>query len=108
MKTLGEFWEDRAARRGHDNMLRQLPAQLLRHLEAVGLGTLGVIGAQIDVHESPTVFVADFAAEAVTVIIVSLARPRARALNPRADDFSLFQSIGDKNVAIQACLCGMS
>ena len=82
-------------------MLGQLPAELFRDLEAMSLGAFGVIGPQIDVDKSPAVFVADFAAEPIDVIVVAFDGDGFRSVNGRTDDFPLFQAVGDKNITVR-------
>src|SRR5437867_7038039 len=75
-------------------MLRQLPAELLGDFEPMGLGALGVIGAQVDVDEGPAIFIADFSAQPIDVIIVAFDGYRFWTINGRADDFALLESVG--------------
>ena len=101
LKALGEFRQDRPARGCDDDMFGQPPAELFGDFEAMGLGALGVIGPQIDVDKGPAVFVADFAAESIDVIVVAFDGDGFWSVNGGADDLSLFQAVGDKNIAVQ-------
>src|SRR3972149_162203 len=46
---------ERAAGHGHDDVVREPPAELLRYLVAEGLGALGVVRPDVDVDEGPAV-----------------------------------------------------
>src|SRR5262249_60872438 len=87
-------------------MLWKPPAQLFHDLEAVGLGAFGVVRSQIDVHESPAVLVADFAAEAVISILIFFCRHPARGLNSRDRGFSFRLAPGGGSGVIHTPLWG--
>ena len=82
-------------------MLRQLPAELLGDFEPMGLGALGVIGAQVDVDEGPAIFIADFSAQPIDVIIVAFDGYRFWTINGRADDFALLKAVRNEYVAAE-------
>ncbi len=106
-KALVELRQDGAARRRDDDVLGELPAELLRDFEAVGLRPLGVVGPEIHVDERPAVLVGDLAAQPVDVVIVALDRDGFRAVDRRADDLSLLQPFGDEDVAVEPRLGGV-
>src|SRR5262249_10392861 len=85
-----------------DNVLGKLPTELLCHLEAMGLGTFRIIGPQINVDEGPAVFVTDLTAESIDVIIVAFDRNGFWPVNGGTNDLSLFQAVGNKDVALQS------
>ncbi len=88
-------------------MLGQLPAELLGDFEAMRLGALGIVRTQIDVDESPAVFVADLAAQAIDIVVVAFDGDGLGTVNGRADDFSLLEAVGDEHITIQARLGGV-
>ena len=53
LEALEDARQQRAAGDRRDDVLREPPAELLGDLEAVRLGALGVVGAQVDVGEPP-------------------------------------------------------
>src|SRR5438034_9900021 len=86
----------------------ELPTKLFGHFKSVGFCTFGIVRPQIDVHKSPTVLVADFATETIHIIVIAFDRDGPRPVNGRADDFSLFQTVGNKHIAIYPSLGGVS
>ena len=83
-------------------MVGNAPAQLLRHLVAQGLAALGVVGAHIDVDESPRVVVAHLAAQAVHLIVGAVHRHHGGAVHGGADDLAPLQVGGDEDHGAQA------
>src|SRR5262249_19898693 len=71
-------------------------------LEAMGLGTFGIIGPQINVDEGPAVFVTDLTTDSIDVIIVAFDRDGFWPVNGGTNDLSLFQAVGNKDVALQS------
>jgi len=89
-ETLRELGQDRPTGGCNDDVSGQLPTELLRHLEAMGLGAFGVVGPQIDVDKGPAVFVADLTAESIDVVVVSFDRDGLGSINGGADNLPLF------------------
>src|SRR5204863_529663 len=61
--------EQRTGRHRDDRVPWDVPAELLANLEAHRLAALGVIRAQVHVHETPAVFAGDLGAEAIHLIV---------------------------------------
>ena len=57
---------------GHTNhrVLGNLPPHLFLDLKAHALGSFGVVGPHVDIHESPTVFARDLRAQSVHLIVM--------------------------------------
>ena len=100
LECLGEFGKDGPPCGGNHDMAREFPSQLFRNLEAVRFGPFGVVGSEIHVDEGPTVLIGNLAAQPVDVVIISFNRNGARAVDGGADDFPLFQPVGNKDVAV--------
>src|SRR5712692_8468917 len=83
-------------------MVGQPPSELLRHLEAERLRTLGVIWTQVDIDECPSVLVGDFAAEAIDVVVIAANRDDLRSVDRRADDFAGLDALGHEDDATQS------
>ena len=66
------------------------------------LRALGVIRAQVHVHETPAVFAGDFGAEAVDLVVGAVDADDVGAIDERAEDFALLEIGGDEHVALQA------
>ena len=62
---------------GHDHAVGQLEPELLGDLEAERLRPLGVVGAEVHVHERPRVLGGKLGAEAVDVVVVAVDRDQA-------------------------------
>ena len=78
LEAAGDLRELRAGGDRADDAVRQLPAELLDRLERERLGALGVVRAQVDVHERPARPLArDLGAEPVDVVVVAAGWPRS-------------------------------
>ena len=97
VKALPDFGEHGARGRRNDHMVGNPPAQLLSHFIAQGFAALGVVGAHIDVDESPRIVVAHFAAQAVHFVISAIHRHHRGAIDRRADNLAPFQIRGDEH-----------
>ena len=91
IEALPDLGEHGAGSRWHNNMVRQPPVQLLSDLIAQGLAALGVVGAHVDVDESPGVVVGQFAAEAVHLVVGAVHRNQHRVVDGCADDLAPLQ-----------------
>ena len=78
-------------------MLRESPAKLFGNLEAVGLGALRVVGAEVDVGESPAVGVSHLRAQAVDVVVVAAHGDDARTIDAGAGDLAELEIVGDED-----------
>ena len=88
-------------------MARQLPAELLGDLEAHRLRSLSVVGAEVDVHKSPTVFAGDLGAETVDLIVGALDPDDVGAVDERTEHLPLLKVRGDEDIALEAGICGV-
>ena len=73
--------QQRAAGDRRDDVAREAPAELFCNLEAVGLGAFGVVGAQVDVGESPLIPIRDLRAQPVHVVVVATHGDDARLVD---------------------------
>ena len=78
-----------------------LPAELFDDFEAHALGTFGVVGAHIDVHERPAEFAGDFRAEPIHFVVMAFDADDVRAVNERVDDLALLEIRRDKDVGFE-------
>ena len=78
-----------------------MPAQLLGNLIAEGFGTLCVIRPDIDVHESPTIFVGYLAAQPVDFIVVPIDFHQNGTVNQCPNDLPLLQAGRDKDKTLE-------
>ena len=85
-------------------MLRQLPAELFGDLKAVSFRAFGVIWPKVHIHDRPTVFVGDFGAQAIHVVIRPANPHHGRPEDQRAEDFALLQVVRDHHEASQSRL----
>ena len=82
---------------GHHRVLRQPPAELLGDLEAVGLGALGVVRAQVDVDDRPAVLVGDLGAQPVDVVVVAADLHEPRPEHERRHDLARLEVVGNED-----------
>src|SRR5581483_5530593 len=68
-ERLVDLADQAAARHRADDVLWRAPAELLGDLEAEGLGSLGIVGPKVDVHQPPAVLVRDLRAQPVHLVI---------------------------------------
>ncbi|OLL73183.1 ComEC/Rec2-related protein [Pseudonocardia sp. Ae168_Ps1] len=96
-EALVDLRELRAGRDRDDDLLRQPPAELLGDLEAQGLGALGVVGADVDVHERPVLVLGgQLGGEPVDVVVVAVDREQGAPVHRGRDDLRLLQRGGDE------------
>ena len=87
--------------RPHD-AVRQLPAELLDGLEGQRLGALGVVRAQVDVHERPRRPLArDLGAEPVDVVVGAAHGHDLRAVGAGREHLLLLEVVRDQHVGGQ-------
>ena len=72
------------------------------------LGAFGVVGAQVDVDESPVEPVGDLRAEAVDVVVVAVDADDARAVDGGAEDLGLLEIGGDEDVGFEPGCGGLA
>src|ERR1700746_1308255 len=77
------------------------PAQLFYDLESHGFRPLGIVGAEIDIDESPTVFSCDFRAEAIHLVIRPLNSDYICAEYKRAKNFARLKIRRNQDEAAQ-------
>ena len=87
--------------RRHD-VAREAPAELFCDLEAVGLGALGVVGAQVDVGESPLIPIRDLRAQPVDVVVIAAHGDDARTVDRGAGDLAGLEVVRDEDRASEA------
>jgi hypothetical protein len=93
--------------RRHDPV-GQLPAELLRRLVGERLGALGVVRAQVDVHERPAVALArELRAEPVDGVVVAAHADDLRAVCARGEDLLGLEVGGDEHVGGQTGVGGV-
>ncbi len=81
-----------AGRHRHDDLLGQPPAQLLGDLEADRLGALGVVRADVHVHERPVLaLVGQLGGQLVDVVVAALDGDQGAAVDRRAEDLLRLQ-----------------
>ena len=97
-----DLGDQRAARHGDNDVLRQTPAELLGDFISHGLRTLGVVGAQVDVDDAPGVLLRNFGAKAVHLIVIALHVHQVGAVNLRGDDFLWFEVGGNEDERLKA------
>ena len=83
-------------------MIRQAPPKLFDHLVAEGLGPLGVIGTQVDVHKAPTEGVGHLGAEFVDLVIVAPHRHQGGVVDQGAQYLAGLKISGDEDAALHA------
>ena len=95
--------------RGHTGhcVARELPAELLGDLEAHGLRTLRVVGAEIHVHEAPAVLAGDFGTETVHLVIGAGDTDDVGAVDERPKHLTLLEIGRDEHVALQSRIGGI-
>jgi len=82
-------------------MSGKLPTQLLDDLETHRFRSFGIVGAEVNVDESPTVFSCDFRAKAIHVVIRALNSDNVCAENQRTKNFAWFQIRRYQDKALQ-------
>src|SRR5262249_31943332 len=90
------------ARHGADHVVGQAPAELFRDFVAESLRSLRVVGAQIDVYESPIVLVSDLRAEPVHLIVAPGNANEFGAEHLRAEDLCRLEIGRNENPAFEA------
>src|ERR1700746_2898003 len=83
-------------------MSGKLPTQLLDDLETHRFRPFGIVGAEVNVDESPTVFSGDCRAKAIHVVIRALNSNNICAENQRTKNFARFQIRRYQDKALQA------
>ncbi len=101
-KALGDLREQRPRGDGHDAAVGQLPAELLGDLEGQRLRALGVVGAQVDVHERPVALGAQLGAQPVDVVVVALDADQPGPVDASGEDLLLLEVGGDEDVGVHA------
>ncbi|BBG03488.1 hypothetical protein PSA01_19370 [Pseudonocardia saturnea] len=90
----------------HDHLLRQPPAQLLGDLVTQGLGTLGVVGADVDVHERPVLVLrGELGGQPVHVVVVAVHGEQRATVDRGGDDLRLLQGRRDQHDRVPARPC---
>src|SRR5205085_6744895 len=77
-----------AGRDRYDDLRRQPPAELLRHLVTERLRPLRVERPDVDVDERPRLLTGDLRAQAVDVVVVAFDRDERPAVDRRRDDLA--------------------
>src|ERR1700688_253205 len=80
-KGFGYFGDERAARHGDHDVIRQTPAELFGNFVTVRLGAFGIVGTKIYVHEAPIEAVGDLSAEPIHMVVISVDAHDASAVN---------------------------
>ena len=93
--------QQRAARHGRDDVLRECPAELFGDFEAVGLRAFGVVAAQVDVRESPAVLLRNLRAQPVHIVVVALDGDDLRVVDARAENLARLEIVRNEDVALQ-------
>ena len=92
---------------GHDDVVGQPPAQLLRGLEPERLRALRVVGTHVHVDERPRQRLGDLAAQTVHLVVVALDRDDLRPVGLGRQDLRALQVLGHEDVARHARLRGV-
>ena len=86
-----------------DHLLREPPAQLLGDLVAQGLGALGVVRADVDVHERPVLVLrCELGGQPVHVVVVAVHGEQRAAVHGGGDDLRLLQGGRDEHDRVPA------
>src|SRR5581483_3210083 len=93
---------ERSTGHGHDNVIRQPPPKLFGNFKAHGLGTLGIVRTEIDVHKSPVMLVGNLRAKAVDVIVAARDADQRRAINLRAEHLGRLEISGNKDPRLKS------
>ena len=99
LEAARDLREQRARGDRRDDAIGQLPAELLDRLVGERLGALGVVGAQVDVHERPLVG-GELGAQPVDIVVVSLDRHELRAVDARGQHLGLLEVGGNEDVGV--------
>ena len=86
-----------------DDVVGQLPAELLGDLEGEGLGALGVVGADVDVDEGPGGELArQLGAEPVDVVVAAVDGDEVAAEDGRRDELHGLEVVGHEDERLHA------
>src|SRR5207245_10485319 len=85
-----------ASHRRH-HRISQTPAELLGNIVSYGLRALAVLGAQVDVHDSPAESVRHLRAQPVDVVVRPPHAHQAGPVHARPDDLRRFELLGDED-----------
>jgi hypothetical protein len=81
-----------------DDLVRAAAAELLGDLVAEGLGALGVVRADVHVHERPALLLAgDLGGEAVDVVVVAVDRHQVLGVDGRVHLLGLLEVARDEH-----------
>ncbi len=83
-------------------MVRIAPSQLLDDLETHRLRAFGVIGAKIDVHESPSVPIGHLSAQAIHIVVRAGDGENRRFEDRRSEYLSGFEIVGNEDAAFHS------
>lgn len=86
-----------------DHLLREPPAELLGDLVAQGLRALGIVRADVDVHERPVLVLGgQLGGEPVDVVVVAVDGEQGAAVDGGGDDLRLLQRGRDQHDRVPA------
>ncbi len=99
---LVDLGDQRAAGHRRHHVVGQSPAQLVGDLVGVGLRALGVVGAQVDVHEGPAVAIGRLGAQPVDVVVGALDGDDAGAVDLGGDDLGRLEVARHQDRGLEA------
>ena len=100
-EPLGDFGQLRPRPHRHHDVVGCLPAELLGRLEGEGLGALGVVRAQVDVHEGPRrVLGRQLGAESVDVVVAALDGDQVVPVHRRHEHLAPLEVGGNEDVVL--------
>src|SRR6266851_4424332 len=105
--VLGFCGSKRARLRFTPSEIGERPAELLGNFVAVRFRAFGIVGAQVDVDETPLETVGDLRAEAVDVIVVAVDAHDARAIDGGVEHLGGLEVGGNEDARVEALLSGL-
>ncbi|MBA7711134.1 hypothetical protein ES703_120089 [subsurface metagenome] len=80
---------------------------MLGYFITQGLAALGVVGAEIDVDETPVISFYQSGAKTVDIVIAAINGHQGRVMDCYSHQLARFHTRGDENVGFHICFDGM-
>ncbi len=107
-ETLGDLHQLRPGGDRHDDVIRELPVELLGDLEGECFGAFGVVGAQVDVHKGPVrVLPRQLGAQPVDVVVVAVDPQETAAEDRRREHLDGLEIVRDEDDGLHPETGGM-
>ena len=94
--------QERSARDWRHHVIRITPSELFDDLEAHGLGAFRVVGAKVDVDETPAIPIAHLRAQPVHIVVVAGDGEDRRPIDRRTKELARLEIVGDKHTTLDA------